>query len=313
MTTKPVERVIRVGNAPCSWGLLEVEGATGRRIGHGRMLDELKAADYGGTELGDWGFMPTDPATLRAALTRRALTMLGAFVPVALADPAAHEAGVEQALRTARLLLAVADASAEGHRPFVVLADANGSDPMRTRHAGRITPEQGLSDAQWRIFAGGAERIAGAVRAETGLRTVFHHHCAGWVETPDEIARLLDLTDPAVLALCFDTGHYTYGGGAAAAGLARFGDRLGYVHFKDCDPAVAARARAAGWDYIAAVRMGVFCELGRGAVDFPAVLRGLRGCGYGGWLVVEQDVLPGMGTPAESARRNRAYLEGLGL
>jgi inosose dehydratase len=29
--------------------------------------------------------------------------------------------------------------------------------------------------------------------------------------------------------------------------------------------------------------------------------------------VVEQDVLPGMGRPKESARRNREYLTGIGL
>jgi inosose dehydratase len=32
-----------------------------------------------------------------------------------------------------------------------------------------------------------------------------------------------------------------------------------------------------------------------------------------GWIVVEQDVLPGMGTPKESAQRNREYLKSIGL
>ena len=48
-------------------------------------------------------------------------------------------------------------------------------------------------------------------------------------------------------------------------------------------------------------------------VDFPAVLDWLRRHDYNGWIVVEQDVLPGMGTPKESARRNREYLASLGL
>ena len=79
-----LQRVLRVGNAPCSWGTLEFGETKGEQIGYARMLDELAATGYTGTELGDWGYMPTDPALLRAELDRRRLVMLGAFVPVAL-------------------------------------------------------------------------------------------------------------------------------------------------------------------------------------------------------------------------------------
>ena len=57
----------------------------------------------------------------------------------------------------------------------------------------------------------------------------------------------------------------------------------------------------------------MFCELGKGDVDFPAVIRTLGELGYDGWIVVEQDVLPGMGWPKESAQRNRDYLRSIGL
>jgi inosose dehydratase len=273
------------------------------------MLDELTATGYVGTELGDWGYMPTEPVALRAELEGRALTMLGAFVGVALDDQEAHAEGRERAVRVARLLSAVAGDTP----PVLVLADANGTVPMRVECAGRITREQMLPDERWPIYARGCERIARAVREATGLRTVFHPHCAGWIETPEEIARLLELTDPGLIGLCFDTGHYTYGGGEALDGLRRFGERSAYVHFKDCSAGVAARARAEGWDYQRAVRHGIFCELGHGTVDFPAILAGLRRRGYDGWIVVEQDVLAGMGTPKESAARNREYLRSIGV
>lgn len=298
---------MQIANAPCSWGVLEEAGLDGR-AGYRQMLDELAATGYVGTELGDWGFMPTDPAALSAELAQRSLTMLGAFVGVALDDEVAHREGEERAVQTARLLAAVAGATP----PLLVLADANGTVPMRIACAGRITPEQMMPADRWPIYARGAERIARAVLAETGLRTVFHPHCAGWIETPEEIARLLDLTDPALLGLCFDTGHYTYGGGDALDGMRRFGARIGYVHFKDCSGAVATQARDAGWDYQEAVRQGVFCELGQGLVDFPAALAHLRDLGYDGWITVEQDVLAGMGTPKESAARNREYLRSIG-
>jgi len=287
----------------------------GEAAGYGQVLDEMAAAGYEGTELGDWGFMPTEPDVLATELAQRGLTLLGAFVPVALKDPAAHGPGIEAALKVARLLAGVAERM-DGHAPFLVLADNNGSDPVRTQNAGRVTPDMGLSDAEWRVFAAGAERVARVVHHETGLRTVFHHHCAGYVETPEEIARLLSLTDPSLLGLVFDTGHYAFAAGDCAAvpdGLRRFADRIWYIHFKDCQPEIAAASRAAGWDYFESVRRGVFCELGQGGVDFPRVAEWLAARPDIRWGIVEQDVLPGMGAPKESAARNRAYLHGIGL
>ncbi len=306
---------IFVGNAPCSWGSLEFDGLEGEGAGCAQVLDELAETGYTGTELGDWGFMPTDPAALRAELGERDLAMLGAFVPVALVDPAAHVPGANEAVKVARLLAAVADTD---HPPFLVLADENGSVPARTKNAGRITPDLSLTDDEWLVFAQGAEAVARAVLDETGLRTVFHHHCGGYVETPGEIACLLERTDPSLLGLVFDTGHYAYGTGsnvsaAVEAGLKKFAERIWYVHFKDCEPDVATQARGEEWDYFEAVEHGVFCELGEGLVDFPGVLDWLRERDYRGYVVVEQDVLPGMGSPKESARRNREYLKEIGL
>ena len=299
--------MIKIANAPCSWGVLEF-ALEGQAAGYTRVLDEMHEAGYIGTELGDWGFMPTDPAVLSAELRRRGLTLLGAFVPVALKDPSAHAAGIENAVRTARLL-----ADVQGGLPFIVLADNNGSVPERTRNAGRIRPEHGLSSSEWQIFAAGAQTVAEAVKRETGLRTVFHHHCGGYVETPAEIEKLMELTDPALLGLCFDSGHYRFGGGDPLPGLKKYGARVWHFHFKDCHPRVKAESAEKGWDYFESVQHGVFCELGQGDILFPALVAELDRLGYNGWGVVEQDVLPGMGTPLESARRNRQYLKSIGL
>ncbi len=303
---------IQVANAPCSWGALEFDASDGELLAgtspdcH-QVLDELRRSGYSATELGDWGFMPTEPSDLRELLARYQLPVLGAFVPVALADAANHEAGVACALRVARLLAAVNDEA------FIVLADDNGSDPERTRCAGRITAEHALDEQRWAVFAAGAERIAKAVRDETGLRTAFHFHCGGFVETPAEVDVLMQRTDPQLLGLCFDTGHYAYGGGDPIEGLRKHAERVWHVHFKDCHQEVASQARRDGWDYFEAVGRGVFCELGRGEVDFGGILAQLQKMDYSGWIVVEQDVLPGMGTPFESACRNRKFLGTLGL
>jgi inosose dehydratase len=290
---------ISIGNAPCSWGTLEFGEMGGERLTHTRMLNELVDSGYTGSELGDWGFMPTDPAALAADFRQRQLTLTGAYVGVALENPAK-----------------VGDQLGSRVRPFLVLAGDNGTDPVRTQQAGRVTPAMELTAAQWQIFANNANRLARQVREQSGLRTVFHPHCAGYVETPGEIARLLDLTDPALVGLVFDTGHYSFGAGGCAdilPALDRFADRIWYMHYKDCHPDVMAQARQQEWDYFASVRQGVFCELGQGCVDFPAVTAWLRARQYTGFITVEQDVLPGMGSPQASAARNRAYLRSIGL
>src|SRR6185436_9652509 len=164
--------MIKVANAPCSWGVLEFD-LEGEAAGFPQVLDEIAGTGYVGTELGDWGFMPTNPKQLSQEIHSRGLTLLGAFVPVMLKDPGAHASGIKAAIRTAH----------------------------------------GMAEAEWKIFVEGAEKVASAVKKETGLRTVFHHHCAGYVERPSEVDVLMKSTDPALLGLCFDTGHFRFGGG----------------------------------------------------------------------------------------------------
>jgi len=302
--------VVRLGNAPCSWGAIEGidEGDEGEGGGYRRVLDEMRATGYAGTELGPWGFMPTKPKRLREELGARGLALIGSWVSVFLHDQGRHEQSARDAVRAARQLAAVGGAEC-----VVVLGNDPYGDPMRTANAGRITPAMGMDDATCAVFAAGATRVARAVRDDTGLRTVFHHHIGTWVETPQETRCLMDMTDPALLGLCFDSGHWQFAGGDPVAGIKEYAGRVWHAHFKDCAPDIAARSRVEGWDGVTSVGHGVFCELGQGGVPFPAVRDALDRAGYDGWVVVEQDVLPGMSAPKESARRNRAYLASIGL
>ncbi|MDD4191411.1 MAG: sugar phosphate isomerase/epimerase [Mangrovibacterium sp.] len=299
--------MIKIANAPCSWGALEF-GLEGEVKGYQLVLDEMAGTGYEGTELGDWGFMPTDPEELRQVLQRKNLSLLGAFVPVALARAETHDEGTERAVKTAGLMY-----HAGFKEAFVVLADENGTIPGRVKNAGRITPEMGLTEAGWQTFAEGAEKVALAVREAFGMRTVFHHHCGGYVETPGETDQLMKRTNPELLGLCLDMGHYAFGGGDPVEALKRYEKRIWHVHFKDFDPEVGKRAAEQGWDYFKAVENGVFCELGKGSVDFQTIAFLLKERPYSGWIVVEQDIIPGMGTPKESAARNRDFIKRLGF
>lgn len=299
---------MRVANAPVSWGVMEFD-FEGQSYEFGQVLDEIRSTGYQGTELGEWGFLPTEPEQLRREIEARDLELVGAFVPVDLRRRKAHEDGTRRALRAAELL---AGAFPEAE-PLLILSDDNGNDPARTEIAGRVRPQDGLDGEEWATFVEGTEGIAEQVRKEVGLRTAFHHHCAGYVEAPWEVRRLMKHTDPELVGLCLDTGHFRFGGGNPVRAVDEYSDRIWHVHLKDFSPLVAARAASEGWGYFEAVENGVFCELGEGDVDFPAIVAALREVDYGGWIVVEQDILPGMGAPRESAGRNREYLEQIGV
>src|SRR2546421_8549866 len=163
---------IRVGNAPVSWGV--IENVEGERGGYARVLDEMQQTGFVGTELGDWGFLPTDPTVLRQELATRNLKLLASWVSVYLHDADRHAASEADAVRTARLLAEVG-----GPDNLIVLGNDPYGDPMRTQNAGRIKPEQGMSDAQWQVFTEGANRVARAVKRGNWLRDRFPSHiCA---------------------------------------------------------------------------------------------------------------------------------------
>ena len=301
--------MIKIANAPCSWGVLEFDLAEkSEEKGFQEVLDEIEATGYVGTELGDWGFMPSEPIGLRKEIEKRKLELVGAFVPVDLSDKDKHDAGVVNALKTAKLM-----SDANYKKSFIVLADDNGSNSERTLNAGRVDNSMMLSEEQWKVFAHAADRIARAVKEEYGLRTVFHHHCAGFIETPEEIDQLMELTDPHLLGLCLDMGHYAFGGGDPLMAIEKHKERIWHVHFKDYDPLAAQAAKEEGEDYFGALKRGVFCELGEGIVDFQSIVSLLKKLNYKDWIVVEQDVLPGMGNPKNCALKNRKYIKTLGL
>ena len=296
---------IKLASAPVSWGIYEFAG-TGVKFPYERVLDEITEVGYKGIELGPYGYLPTDPDVLRQELKRRDLQLLSAFVPVRLADRDAHEDGVQEALKVGRLLAAL-DATT------IVLADDNGSVPELVQEAGQRTGSA-LSDDEWDVFAEGVNLIAHRVHDETGLSIVFHHHCAGYVETPEETRKLLERADPDLVGLCLDTGHWHFGGGDAVKAVREWGERIRYLHLKDCDPAVLQQVREEGHDYFEAVKMGVFPHLGEGDVNFPTVISSMKAAGYNGWAVVEQDVfVDDLDAPLQSAMKNRRYLRSIGL
>jgi inosose dehydratase len=276
------------------------------------VLDAIAAAGYEGTELGPYGYLPTDPGALRRELESRHLALGSSFVPLPLEDSAARGRSVEAALRVGRLL------ATQGVSEVIIADD---EDVARTARAGRIPGDgsAGWTDAQWREAVATLHAAARALRDELRMRVVVHHHAGTFLETPAEVDRLMASTDADLVNLLLDTGHAAYGGDDAVDVVRRHGDRIRYVHLKDVRADELERVRATDASMSEAWARGVFCPLGDGVVDFPRLIESLRGRGYSGWVIVEQDVVPDANgrlhpEPSTSARLSRAYLrERVGL
>lgn len=266
-------------------------------IPFGEGLDHMVEAGYDATE---WGpSMPTDPDELGEALRSRGLDLVGAFVGLELRTAAKREAELERALALARFL-----AVNGGTR--VIAADSG--DARRRAEAGHVDPAGGLTDDQWHSLGQGLDEL-GALLAPMGMELVFHNHVGTYVETAGETARLLDETDPGRVGWCLDCGHLAFGGGDSVEMLRRYADRVRHVHIKDVDGAVLARAKAERWSFGQALGAYIFPPLGQGIARIPDVVAALRGVGYDGWYVIEQDTCPG--DPTATAGANRTYLEAL--
>jgi len=289
--------------APVSWGVEDYPGPAWQQP-YETILDEMIAGGYTGTELGPYGYFPTDAQILRPVLQRKKLAMLSSFVPVALAD-ASSSATVIEHIRKVGKLLADLDA------PFIVLADAETG--LRQSLAGRV-PADGSSSLKAADFRAIAKLIAEAVRvsADFGLELVFHPHVGTFIETPRETEQLFDSLSGVNVGLCLDTGHCYYGGGDPIAEAEKYKRLLKYVHIKDINQSVLNSSTQKHLNFGAAVEAGVFTQIGEGCIDFPSFFRTLVKNNYSGWLVVEQDVKYGATTipPAESMKASLTYLKG---
>lgn len=295
--------MIKIANAPCSWG---VEFADDPRNPPWRtVLTENAAAGYTGIELGPIGYMPEDPAELADALAEHGQELVGGVVFRPFHDPAKWDEVLDAAQRTAKAL------AAHGAQHMVLI---DSIAPARAPTAGRAEEAVQMDAADWSAFRDRIAAVAKLGAEEHGLTVGIHAHAAGFMDFEPELERLLAEVDETILKICFDTGHHSYAGFDPVAFMRRHIGRISYMHFKDIDPAVKQDVIAKRTGFYDACAEGIFCNLGDGDVDFPAVRQILLEAGFNGWCTVEQDCDPAGDTlPLEDAKLNRAYLQSIGF
>lgn len=300
---------VKIGSHPISWDVIPMGGQKTSGLTFEQLLDGMADAGYGGTELGSPPFFPEDTDTLRAELEKRGLQLASSYVSLPLQQEGALDDMFEKVDSVGQKL------NQFGVKEIVIAGDIA---PPRLEVAGSVASDgsDGWSDEEWQRAASALEAVAARCRVRYDLKAAFHPHAGTYVETPDEVARLMEMTNPDLVGLCFDTGHYVYGGGDAVDALKQYAGRINYFHLKDVWPEKMDRVRKERIHLFQAWQMDIFAELGRGCIDFPAFFEQLRSNGYQGWLIVEQDSVgrsqrdPSW-SPIESARQSRDYLRDL--
>ncbi|MEY4338930.1 MAG: hypothetical protein RLZ14_780 [Actinomycetota bacterium] len=266
----------RVAAAPISWGICEAPG-WGMQLPPERVLGEMRDLGIKATELGALGWLPTDASALRAMLDDHGLQLVGGFVPLVM-HRADRRAELEaDALTAARTL-------ADGGGTCFVTAAVSSHE---------VWQHLDLDDQQWANVVEGLDLVE-RICADHGLTQVVHPHVNTLIETAAEFDRFL--ADSSV-RFCLDTGHLFIGGADPVAIAREHSDRVGLVHIKDVNAAVAARMRAGEFDLMAATAAGLFPAAGRGDVPLAEVLATMEQSVFHGWYVLEQDVALTDGEP----------------
>lgn len=293
---------IKLANAPVSWGVDYAEDP--KNPPWQKVMNEIGQAGYRYTELGPYGYYPTDPMILRDEFKKRGLEVVAGFVFQPLHDPRQQQAVLDVARRTIDLLAAV------GGRHLVTI-DHISEERMAT--AGRRDLAVKLDQPRCDHMAGLIDKIADLALAQ-GITPVIHQHAGCYIEFEDEFEQLLQRLDPKRIGICIDTGHMAYAGIDPLAFFRRHGSRVKYFHFKDIDHAVHAKVLANATPFLQAIEQKIFCPLGSGVVDWNATASLLKKAGYQGAATIEQDIDPTISkNPLDDARKSLAYLSSVGF
>ncbi|MBB1253106.1 TIM barrel protein [Streptomyces sp. OF3] len=292
---------MRIGSAPDSWGVWFPDDP--QQVPWQRFLDEVAHAGYEWIELGPYGYLPTDPVRLDDEVGRRGLKVSAGTVFTSLhRGPAVWDATWEHVSQVAELTRAT------GARHLVVIPSFWRDD----KTAEIIEPAE-LTAEQWSHLTTGMERLGREVRDHYGLEIVVHPHADTHIDTEPNVERFLDGTDPDLVSLCLDTGHYAYCGGDSVRLIRTYGERLGYLHLKQVDPDILADVVKNGVPFGPAVARGVMCEPPGGVPALEPVLAEAQKLGVDLFAIVEQDMYPcPPDQPLPIAVRTRRFLRSCG-
>lgn len=254
--------MIKLGYHPATWG----GGLDGLWTG----IDCMSACKWDGFEycgdlVSDWGSSSDE---LKRRLDEQDLELSGVYLSCGFVDADEIRAFHEHVAQTAEFSAALGC-------EFVLL------------DGGRRRDDNQYSHDDFRRVANAANK-AGELCRVSGVQCTWHQHWGTMFEFQENFDRLMDLTDPELVACTPDTAQHALGDFDVVASVRKYVDRIKYIHFKDLD------------------RKRRFIELGRGTVDFWGCWQALQEHNFDGWVVVDLDYTSLR--PDESCRINKIYL-----
>lgn len=288
--------VVKLGIAPIAWTNDDMP-ELGSENTFEQCVSEMALAGFTGTEVGNK--YPRDTKVLKKALDLRGMEIASAWF---------------SAFVTTKPLQETVDAFIE-HRDFlhamgakVIVVSEQGGSIQGQMDTPIFEGKPVLDEEGWKRLAEGLNKL-GELAKEKGMKVVYHHHMGTVVQTTEEIDKFMEMTDPNLVYLLFDTGHLVFSGEDQLAVLKKYVNRIKHVHLKDIRPEIVKEVRANKMSFLNAVKAGAFTVPGDGCVDFEPVFKILAENNYEGYLLVEAEQDPAKANPLEYAIKARKYIE----
>lgn len=287
---------VQFGCAPINWTNDDLP-ALGGELTYQQCLSEMALSRFKGSEIGTK--YPKDPAILKKALDLRELVICNGWFS-SFFTVGKYDETIEAFIK---------------HRDFTYDMGARVigvGECGVTIHGQEETPlfsnAPKLSHKQYEDLARGLEEL-GRLAKEKGMSVAFHYHVGTGVQAFEETKKIMDMTDPNLVHLLFDTGHAILAGDQPEEILKQYGHRVRHVHIKDVRSAVYERMKKENLSFLQAVKEGIFTVPGDGdMVDWDSIFRILGENNYEGWIVVEAEQDPAMADPLEYAIKARTFI-----
>lgn len=289
-----MDKKIRLAIAPIGWTNDDMP-ELGGEIPFEQCISEMALAGFEGSEVGNK--YPRDPEKLNKALALRGLTICNAWFSSFLTTKSLEEVEREF-VEQCNFLYAV------GAR---VIGAAEQGNSIQGKPLPVFDAKPRFTDDEWKRVTDGLNHL-GAIAQQKGMQLTYHHHMGTGVQTSEEIDRLMEMTDPKLVGLLYDTGHLVFSGEDHLAVLKKYVKRIKHVHLKNVRFEMLEKAKREKWSFLQAVRNGTFTVPGDGGLDFVPVFETLKSAGYTGWWVVEAEQDPAKANPLEYALIARRYI-----
>jgi inosose dehydratase len=287
---------VKLGIAPIAWTNDDMPDL-GSENTFEQCVSEMALAGFTGSEVGNK--YPKDPEVLKKALELRNMQICNQwFSSFLLTKP------FEEVEKECRAQLAFLKAMGSKIIGF--------SEQSYSVQGQLETPVFGhkyvMNEEEWKRLCSGLNALGKIAKEEYGISLTYHHHMGTVVQNADEVARLMEGTDPQYVSLLFDTGHFAYCGVDPLEMVKTYSSRIRHVHLKDIRPQIVEKVKQENLSFLAGVRLGAFTIPGDGCIDFGPIFQVLEETGYEGYMLVEAEQDPAKANPLEYAIRARRFI-----